>query len=258
MTGIRIDALDAVASATRDHVVPAMNGGATVKLTVGQILDLLIDSAPGSLDTLDELAAALGDDENFATTMTTALAARMEKSQNLADLENVGTALTNLGFSSFVQGLKAAADAAAFRAAIGVSFKGAQVCLSANEPITTSTATAISWDSEIEDVGGWWDAGTPTRFTVPSGVNRVRLTANVRWDAVAAGLRSAEIYKNGSPGWFASANDDGSSAGTHQNLATAAVPVVSGDYFTLVVTHTRGSDLDLIDAVQTFFAIEAV
>lgn len=34
----------------------------------------LIASAPGALDTLDELAAALGDDANFATTVTNALA----------------------------------------------------------------------------------------------------------------------------------------------------------------------------------------
>ena len=34
----------------------------------------VVDSAPGTLDTLNELAAALGDDANFATTMTNALA----------------------------------------------------------------------------------------------------------------------------------------------------------------------------------------
>ena len=36
----------------------------------------VIASAPGALDTLDELAAALGDDANFAATITTALAAK--------------------------------------------------------------------------------------------------------------------------------------------------------------------------------------
>jgi hypothetical protein len=36
----------------------------------------LADSAPAALDTLNELAAALGDDPNFATTMTNALAAK--------------------------------------------------------------------------------------------------------------------------------------------------------------------------------------
>ena len=36
----------------------------------------LVDSAPGAIDTLNELAAALGDDANFSATMTTALATK--------------------------------------------------------------------------------------------------------------------------------------------------------------------------------------
>jgi hypothetical protein len=36
----------------------------------------IVDSSPATLDTLNELAAALADDPNFATTMTTALAAK--------------------------------------------------------------------------------------------------------------------------------------------------------------------------------------
>lgn len=36
----------------------------------------VVDSAPAALDTLNELAAALGDDENFATTVTNALATK--------------------------------------------------------------------------------------------------------------------------------------------------------------------------------------
>jgi hypothetical protein len=43
---------------------------------VKSALDALIASAPGALDTLDELAAALGDDANFASTVTTALGLR--------------------------------------------------------------------------------------------------------------------------------------------------------------------------------------
>ena len=41
------------------------------KVTAG--VNNLIDSAPGALDTLNELAAALGDDANFSTTVTTNL-----------------------------------------------------------------------------------------------------------------------------------------------------------------------------------------
>ena len=40
----------------------------------------LIDSAPGTLDTLNELAAALGDDPNFATTVTNSIAGKVSKS----------------------------------------------------------------------------------------------------------------------------------------------------------------------------------
>ena len=37
----------------------------------------LVDSAPSTLDTLNELAAALGDDPNFATTVTNSIAAKL-------------------------------------------------------------------------------------------------------------------------------------------------------------------------------------
>jgi hypothetical protein len=41
---------------------------------VAEVTSAIVDSAPGTLDTLNELAAALGDDENFATTVTDSLA----------------------------------------------------------------------------------------------------------------------------------------------------------------------------------------
>jgi hypothetical protein len=41
----------------------------------------LVDSAPGALDTLNELAAALGDDADFAGTVTTALAGKQSASE---------------------------------------------------------------------------------------------------------------------------------------------------------------------------------
>lgn len=57
--------------------------------TVAFLSDItnLVDSAPGALDTLNELAAALGDDANFATTVTNALALKA----NSGDLATVAT-----------------------------------------------------------------------------------------------------------------------------------------------------------------------
>lgn len=48
----------------------------TTQAYVDAALAALVHSAPGALDTLDELAAALGDDANYASTITTALAAK--------------------------------------------------------------------------------------------------------------------------------------------------------------------------------------
>jgi hypothetical protein len=61
----------------------------------------LVASAPGALDTLDELAAALGDDANFASTVTSALAARLrfDAAQSLSAGQKT-QAQTNLGLGS--------------------------------------------------------------------------------------------------------------------------------------------------------------
>lgn len=40
-------------------------------------IDALVDSAPGTLDTLNELAAALGDDASFSTTVTNSIATKL-------------------------------------------------------------------------------------------------------------------------------------------------------------------------------------
>jgi len=41
----------------------------------------VVDGAPGVLDTINEIAAAMGDDENFATTMANALALKADKAE---------------------------------------------------------------------------------------------------------------------------------------------------------------------------------
>ena len=45
-------------------------------------ISTLVDSAPSTLDTLNELAAALGDDPNFATTITNSIGTKLNSSVN--------------------------------------------------------------------------------------------------------------------------------------------------------------------------------
>lgn len=67
---------------------------------VAAAIGALIDAAPGAMDTLNELAAALGDDPNFATTVTNALAGKLSAASNLSDLPNKATSRSNLGLGS--------------------------------------------------------------------------------------------------------------------------------------------------------------
>lgn len=68
--------------------------------TATNIVASITDSAPGTLDTLNELAAALGDDANFSTTVTTSIGEKLAKASNLSDLTNASTARTNLGLGT--------------------------------------------------------------------------------------------------------------------------------------------------------------
>jgi archaellum component FlaC len=55
-------------------------GGNTVTDRIASAVAGLVDSSPEALDTLNELAAALGDDPNFATTVATDIGTKVSKS----------------------------------------------------------------------------------------------------------------------------------------------------------------------------------
>jgi hypothetical protein len=58
---------------------PTLNTDAATKGYVDTSVAAVVDAAPGALDTLNELAAALGDDANFSTTVTNSIATKVAK-----------------------------------------------------------------------------------------------------------------------------------------------------------------------------------
>lgn len=80
VTGAKI----AQASIEKKHLkkggISAEDVGAYSKGETDEKIAALVNSAPGTLDTLQELAAALGNEANFAATITNALAGKVSKS----------------------------------------------------------------------------------------------------------------------------------------------------------------------------------
>jgi hypothetical protein len=71
---------------------------ADARVTIG--VNAVIDSAPGTLDTLNELAAAMGDDANYAATITTALTGKLSVANDLSDVASASLSRTNLGLGT--------------------------------------------------------------------------------------------------------------------------------------------------------------
>jgi hypothetical protein len=61
---------------------------------VGTQISNLVDSAPSTLNTLNELAAALGDDANFATTVTTSIATKQPQLNGTGFVKASGTTIS--------------------------------------------------------------------------------------------------------------------------------------------------------------------
>ena len=70
----------ASASAYTDSQISSIDLSATIQTASAAAVTYLVDSAPSTLDTLNELAAALGDDANYATTITNALGNKLDSS----------------------------------------------------------------------------------------------------------------------------------------------------------------------------------
>lgn len=132
----RVEALDASALAQQNELAlkapldsPTLTGTPTVPTAVAgtnttQVASTayvrteianLVDSSPATLDTLNELAAALGDDPNFATTMTNALATKAPLASPTftgtpaAPTAAADTSTTQLASTAFVIGQAGAA-----------------------------------------------------------------------------------------------------------------------------------------------------
>ncbi len=169
------------ASATNPGVVELATTGETTTGTdtaravtpagVQAAIDALVDSAPGALDTLNELAASIGDDASYATTVTNALGAKAA----LASPTFTGTVVTpDLTLTDLAnQGSEATAVMINGSNVVGTRELGSNAFNSTtiptnNNQITNGAGyiTATLTTENVQDIVGAMLVGTETRIGV--------------------------------------------------------------------------------------------
>lgn len=89
---------------------------ATTPAGVAAAIAAVVDSAPSTLNTLNELAAALGDDPNFATTVTTSIGTKQNSHANLTAFSGLSLVADRLPYANGAGTLALATFTAAGRA----------------------------------------------------------------------------------------------------------------------------------------------
>jgi hypothetical protein len=200
-SGTVADARIPAAIARDAEVTSLVAAEATARDTaIATAIAALVASAPGLLDTLDEIAAALGDDPNFAATMTTALAGKQASNANLTALAAlVGAAdrlpyFTGLGavslatFSTFARSLLDDADDTAMRATLGLGTLATQSGTFSGTHSGTSSGTNTG-DQDLSALAPKASpvfTGHPTGVTETPGDNSTRLATTAYADAKVA------------------------------------------------------------------------
>jgi hypothetical protein len=195
----------------------ALAGKAT-PADVAAALAGLVDSSPTTLDTLNELAAALGDDPAFATTVSTALGNRLrvDAAQGLTDpqkaqgRDNLGlgsAALAASGdFATAAQGGKA--DTAVQPGDLTTVFVSDRTTLAA----LTASTSLLAFSREAASPVDWPFDGSDLSAKVALDVNKIGFVAPTADPTGATGawrrnLRLSRIYPEDG-GVFGNDTDD--------------------------------------------------
>ena len=204
---------------------------------VSSAVAAVVNAAPATLDTLNELAAALGNDANFATTVTNSLAGKAAAVHThvIADVTGLQTALDAKAASSHTHTASAITDFAAAVVAAAPPTTDASL-------LTQGTLSASRFPSTTVSAGSYGSASSVATFTVDA---TGRLTAAGSTSiAIAAGAVSglAAVATSGS----ASDLSAGTVPFARLPVGTSSTSVAAGNdaRFTDQRTPTDGSVTD--------------
>jgi hypothetical protein len=125
----------------RDSEIPSLTGYAT-ETYVGTAISNLVDAAPATLNTLNELAAALGDDANYASTISTALGLKAPlASPTFTGTVTIPSGASISGFAPLASPTFTGTVAGVTSTHVGLG--NVDNTSDANKPVSTATQTAL-------------------------------------------------------------------------------------------------------------------
>jgi hypothetical protein len=215
-TNYDVSGAAATAESNSNTYTDDLIGDATVDGTAGNtVIDRistavsgLVDSAPAALDTLNELAAALGDDENFATTITGALGNKQDKVANVSDTEIGYLDGVTSAIQTQINGKAASSHSHAQSDITNLTTDlAAKASLSGSETLTNkrinprsatlSNGATITIAADSTDFYSVTALAQSTTFASPTGtpVDGQKLTVRVKDDGTARSISWNSIFR---------------------------------------------------------------
>lgn len=142
------------------------------------------------------------------------------------------------------------------------NFRGAMVRKASDAAAANfTTATAITWDTDVYDTDNIHDTSSNTsRLTVPSGVTKVRLKAQVELNSLTSGNWTAIVIRKGGVAAYS-----GCPAAVYEidasfavmNISSGVLNVSAGEYFEVFVQVESDTTVGIV-AQTSWFTMEVV
>ncbi len=131
---------------------------------------------------------------------------------------------------------------------------------SANISLTSGVATALTFDTEVEDTGAMHSTSVNTsRITIPSGgAGWYRMGACVRFAANTTGYREVKIQANGSVDLVIQRVPNSGATDDSRVACHTEYPLVAGDYIELVATQNSGGALNALALAPYSISLYAI
>ena len=221
---------------------PSSDADSATKKYVDDSVAALVASAPGTLDTLNELAEALGDDPNFATTMTNALAGKLSlsggtmtgaiamganKITGLATPES-STDAANKGYiDTMASSAGASATASAASAAAAASSALAAATSATNAAASYVSITGLTGSGLVRDMGAIDELDTTTTTYVNIATVAAAAASSAATAATSAAAAATSASAAAASATAANTSANNASASSSQAAVSASAASVS-------------------------------